>query len=573
MKKNSGLCIKNSFRMIQALIILLLVFLLVQGVVLWRVCERGSQAINGLEQEGLTCLRLMASLQENLAIYRLRSFELMFAQETERPGKITETTMVQAKNDEIIKQLDQLYPAGEGRQRVSALAVTLKDYVESMSHIRNILDKDFAGAMKQLDTEVPAKVKALNNAADLVKEYCTGVAEQRTALTVSSFSNIRQYVLWLGISSVAFAGFAVVMITVNSHGVRRALNNLVEKLGFSSSQVNAAAAQVSHAGQSLAQGSGEQAASIEETSTSLEEMASMIQRNSENASKANDLAKEAREAADNGAADMQTMNTAMQAIKASSDDIAKIIKTIDEIAFQTNILALNAAVEAARAGEAGMGFAVVADEVRNLAQRSATAAKETTAKIEGAITKTAQGVDISLKVTAALNGIVIKARQVDELASEVANASREQTQSIKQINASVGQMDKVTQANAVSAEESAAAAQELNAQSVTMKEAVGELLFLVDSATHAASYEAAELPTRSAAYPAIPMDSAATGTVGSGGVATQKILAVLAQNPSFSRREIAEALGNISEDRVKYHLEKLKASGQIRRQGGDKGEH
>ncbi|HUC85912.1 MAG TPA: methyl-accepting chemotaxis protein, partial [Candidatus Acidoferrales bacterium] len=227
-----------------------------------------------------------------------------------------------------------------------------------------------------------------------------------------------------------------------------------------------------------AEGSSEQAASIEETSSSLEEMSSMTRRNADNAQKANGLAKQARQAADKGAEDMRAMNQAMEAIKASSDDIAKIIKTIDEIAFQTNILALNAAVEAARAGEAGMGFAVVADEVRNLAQRSAQAARETTAKIEGAILKTAQGVQISQKVGAALDDIVIKARQVDELASEVAAASREQTEGITQINTAVGQMDKVTQSNAANAEESAAAAEELSAQAEVMKRAVVNLMQL-----------------------------------------------------------------------------------------------
>ena len=242
------------------------------------------------------------------------------------------------------------------------------------------------------------------------------------------------------------------------------------------------AGQISTSSQSLAEGSSEQAASVEETSASLEELSSMTKRNADNAHKANELARDARTAADKGSGDMQAMNHAMQTIKTSSDDIAKIIKTIDEIAFQTNILALNAAVEAARAGEAGMGFAVVADEVRNLAQRSATAAKETAAKIEGAINNTAQGVQISTKVAETLKNIVVKAREVDELVAEVASASREQTQGITQINAAVGQMDKVTQSNAASAEESAAAAQELNSQADVMNQAVGELMQLVGGA-------------------------------------------------------------------------------------------
>ena len=155
-------------------------------------------------------------------------------------------------------------------------------------------------------------------------------------------------------------------------------------------------------------------------------------------------------------------------------------------------------MEAARAGEAGMGFAVVADEVRNLAQRSAQAAKETAAKIEGAISNTAQGVDISSKVAAALNEIVVKARQVDELASEVASASREQTQGITQINTAVGQMDKVTQSNAASAEESAAAAEELNSQAIMMKEAVGELTRLVGDTNRSADSMASPKSVRQA---------------------------------------------------------------------------
>ena len=277
----------------------------------------------------------------------------------------------------------------------------------------------------------------------------------------------------------------------NERSIVRPLTLAIQHLQESGEQTVLASNEITSTSQQLAEGASEQAASLEETSASLEEMASMTKRNAESSQQANELAKQARTAADKGVADMEAMSGAMEAIKASSDDIAKIIKTIDEIAFQTNILALNAAVEAARAGEAGMGFAVVADEVRNLAQRSAQAAKETAAKIEGAIAKTRQGVEINRKVTETLNEIVTKARQVDELAAEVAGASREQTQGIVQINVAVGQMDKVTQSNAASAEESAAAAQELNAQAEAMKNSVAELVKLVGG-NSGANYSAPE---------------------------------------------------------------------------------
>jgi methyl-accepting chemotaxis protein len=279
--------------------------------------------------------------------------------------------------------------------------------------------------------------------------------------------------------SLAVIVAGIVFATFLVQSLKRVLTRMALVLDESSNQSVAAAGLVSSSSQGLAEGASEQASSLEETSSSLEEMAAMTKRNAENARQANDIAKQAREAANKGVSDMQTMSAAMEAIKVSSDDIAKIIKTIDEIAFQTNILALNAAVEAARAGEAGMGFAVVADEVRTLAQRCAQAAKETAGKIEGAIAKTGQGVEINGKVAAVLNDIVTKVRQVDELVTEVAGASREQTDGITQINSAVGQMDKVTQSNAASAEETAAAAEELNGQAEIMKQSVGELLALV----------------------------------------------------------------------------------------------
>lgn len=366
----------------------------------------------------------------------------------------------------------------------------LKSYDGSKSDSCFVVDHLVAGIDRPATDAIDAIVRQVQQFAADTTEATEGQFQRQ----VARIQTLVLITLLVGVASSVAFGWGLV------RALTRQLSQFADALGENSQEVSMAAGQVSRSGQSLAEGASEQAASLEETSSSLEEMSSLTKRNAENAQRANDLAKQARAAADKGARDMQSMSAAMGAIKASGDDISKIIKTIDEIAFQTNILALNAAVEAARAGEAGMGFAVVADEVRNLAQRSAQAAKETAGKIQGAIGKTAQGVEISGKVAETLNEIVTKSRQVDELAAEVASASREQTLGITQINAAVGQMDKVTQSNAASAEESAAAAEELNAQAETMKQSVAELLRLVGGKVHQNSGRA-DKPDTSFNYP------------------------------------------------------------------------
>lgn len=294
--------------------------------------------------------------------------------------------------------------------------------------------------------------------------------------------------MWgIALLSLVLVGGAIGLGVVMMRSINRSLRSISRTLAENAAQTTTAAGQVSAASQTLADGASTQAAALEETSASLEELASMTKRNALDSQQANALARQARAAADKGVTHMQAMNAAMVTIQASSDNIAKIIRTIDEIAFQTNLLALNAAVEAARAGDAGLGFAVVADEVRSLAQRSALAAKETATKIEEAIAKTNVGVNITQQVAAALNEIVVKVRQVDDIATQVAAASQEQTQGITQINTAVSQMDAVTQSNASSAEESAAAAQELNAQANLMKAAVADLMRMVEGMKSAAS--------------------------------------------------------------------------------------
>ncbi|MCS6245138.1 MAG: hypothetical protein H2172_14960 [Opitutus sp.] len=263
----------------------------------------------------------------------------------------------------------------------------------------------------------------------------------------------------------------------------RPLEASIAVIDAASAQEESSAREISTASQRLAEGASEQAASLEETSASLEEISSMTQRNAEHAGNAEGIAAQTRSAADSGTADMEEMVRAMGEIKAASDNISKIIKTIDEIAFQTNILALNAAVEAARAGEAGAGFAVVADEVRSLAQRSALAAKETADRITASIEKSEHGVRVSNKVSTSLADIADKARRMNELVREIASGSTEQSQGIAQVNTAVSQLDGVTQTNAAAAEESASASEELSAQSIELKAAVEQLVMIVSGAS------------------------------------------------------------------------------------------
>jgi methyl-accepting chemotaxis protein len=267
--------------------------------------------------------------------------------------------------------------------------------------------------------------------------------------------------------------------------INRVLRDLAAHLDQGATQTATAARQVSVASQNLSAGASEQAASVEETSASLEEMSSMIRATADNAEKAKALAAEAHAVAQSGSRTMVEMNRAMAAIDASSAEVAKIVKNIDEIAFQTNILALNAAVEAARAGEAGAGFAVVADEVRSLAQRSAAAAKETAEKIEAAIASSRLGSQRCDKVRESLTQITEKVSSTDTLVGEIATAAREQAQGIEQINIAISQMDQVTQSNSASAEESASAAEELDAQAASLKDMVGQLRQLVGGTTTA----------------------------------------------------------------------------------------
>ncbi|MDR0362479.1 MAG: methyl-accepting chemotaxis protein [Planctomycetota bacterium] len=277
------------------------------------------------------------------------------------------------------------------------------------------------------------------------------------------------------IGIVASSGLAYFVVS----GIVRKLTGITDGLGEASDQVASAANSISESSQGLAEGATEQAASLEETSSALEQMASMTRQNADNATRTSDTTAQTVKRIDEGAKDVGNMTRAMSEITDSAEQISRIIKTIEEIAFQTNLLALNAAVEAARAGEAGKGFAVVADEVRNLAQRSAQAARDTASLIEGTVTRVKKGSEIATDLDSSFKEIEAGARDVGKLIGEIASATNEQAQGVDQVNTAVAQMDKVTQSNAATAEEAASAAEELSAQAETLKGAVGDLVTLV----------------------------------------------------------------------------------------------
>ena len=383
-----------------------------------------------------------------------------------------EEAIVRAGAQGLLKEVTDPQAAREIQSFLSAHESMSKSYAAAIQAFSATKGQDADAA----DALVKGIDRAPTDSIDKIVERLQAVvAEHRAAQLAQVQSRIVSSAIAVSTMFVLIA----VLVGFMVRGTRIEMVRLASHLSETAEGTTAAAGQVSVTAQSLSQSATEQAASLEETSASMEEMASMTRRNAEHTQSAAALMSdvETRVRDSNGALD--TMVASMGSIQESSQQVAKIIKTIDEIAFQTNILALNAAVEAARAGEAGMGFAVVADEVRNLAQRSAKAAKDTAELIEASITRIGSGSHNVKLVSQAISAITDSVTKVKALVDDVSVASRQQTQGIEQVSQAIAQMEKVTQTTAATAEESAAASEGLTAQADSAMGVVGRLTALV----------------------------------------------------------------------------------------------
>ena len=358
---------------------------------------------------------------------------------------------------------------GGYRQIIEGINNTLDSVISPINEAAQALAKvsegDLSAAITSEFAGDYAIIKnSLNGTVETLKAYIAEIAE---VLGEMSRGNLN-----VGIHAEYRGDFKELRESINT--IIASLNSVVSDMGTAADQVAAGTRQVSDGSQEISQGASEQAGSIEELTVSVTQIAEQTRQNAMSATKANELAGEAQAGAARGNEQMKTMQEAMAEINESSRSISKIIKVIDDIAFQTNILALNAAVEAARAGAHGKGFAVVAEEVRNLAARSASAAKETTEMIEGSIRKTAAGTKIADETASSLADIVEGVGNAAQLVGEIAEASNEQATAISQVNRGIEQLSAVVQNNSATAEEAAAASEELSGQAEMLKGLVGQ---------------------------------------------------------------------------------------------------
>jgi methyl-accepting chemotaxis protein len=450
---------------------------------LWTTQAMNERLVNTGEKTARRIMLAERSQAEPLRMFIAEQMMLLAGASGDKPLMATWKAKYDgalASLDQDIAELDKLVTVGSSRDALNKFKQGRAEMGKAHDDVMAMVaeGKHFEAQQASLD-----KVRPLMEANEATIKVIANDQKTLLAQDLSGSQQAAARAHWTNLGLLALALLAAAAVAWSVHAINVRLRLTAGELKEGSEQVVSAANQVSTSSQSLSQGAAEQAASLEETSASMEEMASMTRKNAENSHQAAVLVTGVAQQVDESNQALTAMVASMSAIQASSNKVAKIIKTIDEIAFQTNILALNAAVEAARAGEAGMGFAVVADEVRNLAQRSAQAAKDTAGLIEESIARSQEGSGKVGQVAAVIATITTSVGQVKHIVEEVREASRQQTQGIDQVSQALTQMEKVTQRTAATAEESAAASEELNAQAEGSMTAVRSLEALVGGAS------------------------------------------------------------------------------------------
>jgi methyl-accepting chemotaxis protein len=488
--------------------VLLLMLVLISALALVRIASLRS-SVGGLADEALPSVVLLGEVAAQVQRQQLDRSLLLEALPEEAQALKADIAALEEKVVAALSRYERDFISDEESRRLYAPIREAHEAIVATRSKIDALDRDSGGdEFKQLieQQRLITEVQDPNYTRFLTAVQAAAASSYTRGQTIAETSRAQTSVtMWLlGISSLLAVVIAGALAWITVRRISAALGGITVDLHRGARHTASAARQVSIASQTLAGGATEQAAAIEETSSSLEEMSTMIRATADNSQKAKELASEARAQAGAGMGTMSLMSEAMQEIGAASADVSKIVKNIDEIAFQTNILALNAAVEAARAGEAGAGFAVVADEVRSLAQRSAAAARETADKIDVAIQSARRGAERSTEVARSLKEISDKVVATDMLVAEIATAAREQAHGLSQVNSAISQMDLIAQSNAASAEQSATAAERLDAQAATLRQTVFQLEGLVgrsdgNAATEPQEEEDASLPEASVA--------------------------------------------------------------------------
>jgi methyl-accepting chemotaxis protein len=430
-----------------------------------------------------TSKKIFMAAEIEAQLFRIRSCQrgvMLFSMHQLREKAQSNKQELEGREASVGALLGQLKPylyLPRGQKDEAVLETELPKFNADFQQVAAAaLAGDSARALK-LYTELTSKsLDRMDGASADLLELQRALMEQGSSQGAIAASQAHWMASILMAAALGCAPFLLLMIWKTSGQLRSVAASLAE----GAEQITSASSQVASSSQTLAQGASEQAASLEETAASSEEITSMTRKNAENSATAAALMMEVDQKVSDGNRTLGDMVISMREITASSDKISKIIKVIDEIAFQTNILALNAAVEAARAGEAGMGFAVVADEVRSLAQRSAQAAKDTSALIEESMTKSNEGGERLRRVAEVIQAITESTVKVKTLVDEVSLGSQEQARGIQQISKAIAQMNQVTQANAASAEQTASASEQMSAQAEALQNIARELRAMVD---------------------------------------------------------------------------------------------